>query len=355
MSFETGTATGVGDLYVKWFNFLQANGWTADVDWASASQSPSWGIIQRKVNQSPTDETTVHLQCAFCIAADGAGGVKQTSMIPMRDYISGDPEDAVDVATSASSYTNSGQHVEGNFPSEPFENYWFFESDFYAYAVVEYATGFFRHFGMGSINKIGKWIGGDFYYNGMWDQNVSDIDNPLDGNHSVMMDSMQSSNASGPVMYGIQMDGQSFPDLIGRQSPQSIWHGVAAFGDAGFGLGTDAAGRDRGGLYAQGPRIGFSYPFNWIGRVPFNGYRMMNPMMVYTWYTGSNPDNYIPLGGIPDVRSISMMDDLLPGDEFTVGSDTWIVFPVVRRKPLQVLDNTEQSLSFGVAYKKVLT
>jgi len=142
MSFETGTASDIGDLLVKWFNFLQANGWTADVDWVTSGQSPSWGIIRRGNSQSPEDENSVNLQCAFAVADFDATDGENMNMIPMRGYSSGDPEDAVEVATSTARYgkISGSSHIKTNFPAEPFENYWFFESDFYAHAVVEYSS-----------------------------------------------------------------------------------------------------------------------------------------------------------------------------------------------------------------------
>lgn len=353
MSYEEGTATGVNDLLVKWFDFLQANGWTADVDWATSSQSPEFGIIQRKVNLSPEDETTVNLQAGFARAIPLSGD-EMMNIIPMRDYVSGNPQDAVEVATSTNDYDNNANHIRSNFPTTPFENYFFFESDFYAHAVVEYATGFFRHFGMGSINKIGKWFGGDYYYGSFWSQANNVIENAVSSSHTMMLDSQTATSASGSVMYGKQIDGSPFPDLAGRQSPESAWHAANSSGDSGTGVGTDADARDRGGLLTHNPRGGIHYPFLWLGRSPFNGYRPLNPFTVYTNYVASSPDNIIPLGNLPDIRSMSMMDDLLPGDEFVVGADTWKVFPIAHRRPVKVLDDTEQSYSFGVAYKKVL-
>jgi hypothetical protein len=60
------------------------------------------------------------------------------------------------------------------------------------------------------------------------------------------------------------------------------------------------------------------------------------------------------LGSVPDQRVMSMEAGLSPQDEFTIGADTWIVFPLVRKQPIQTFDFVEQSLSFGVAYKKNL-
>lgn len=356
MSFETGTATSKEDLLVKWFNFLQANGWTADVDWVSTGQSPAWGIIKRQVNSSPMDPQTVNLYCAFA-AADANTDGEHMNMIPMRDYVSGDPQDAVEVATSIGDYdsVSGSTHIFTNFPSKPFENYWFFESDYYAHAVVEYAAGKFRHFGMGQLNKIGKWYGGEYYYGSYWNQGTSFIEAEVYNGHRVGLDSVTNFASIASVVYGQLSPGVPFPDVAGRQSPESAWHAFSSGVDVGSGIGNDADGRDRGGLMANGPRGGRHYPLYWNGQIPFNGYRPMYPIHVMTRYGGVTPDNVVPLGTQPDVRTMSMAGALQPGDEFTVGSDTWIVFPVASKREPKVFDDTEQSRAFGIAYKKVLT
>ena len=357
MSYETGASSGRGDLFVKWFNFLQANGWTADVDWVSSSQSPSFGIINRKVNTaSPEDQNTVNLHCAFVKAGTdpGGGGLDITNMIPMREYTSGSPELESTGGTQPFDRQSASYHVLGNWPELTFEQYWFFESDYYAHAVVEYKTGFFRHFGMGQLNKIGKWIGGEYYYNGYWSQSVSTIDDPLNASHRILMDGLNTQVQAAPIMYGKLIDGQPFPHLQGRNSPDSFWHAMNQNGDAGAGSGEDNNRNDRGGLTGNGARGGMNALLQHLGQIGFNGYRPMHPITLFSYYSFGAPDDLNPLGTMPDVRYISMEGALSAGDEFTVGSDTWKVFPVCRKRPVKVLDNTEQSLSMGIAYKKVL-
>ena len=360
MSFETGTASSVGDLLVKWFNFLQANGWTADVDYAVDGQSPAYGVIQRKDSKSgasPIDSDAlnyVNLHVAFVNSGTDADG-DIMGIIPMRDYTSGEPVGGgVEVATTTSVYT-SANHMGTNFPSTPFEKYWFFESDFYAHAVVEYNTGFFRHFGMGSLNKIGKWQGGEYYYGHLWQQNTSFIDSILFGGHYVGLDTNTTQTDRGPKVYGKLIDGSPFPDVAGRQSPETAWHSLHETGEAGTGIGTDADNRDRGAIFGNGPRSGPHTTLFGLGQVPFNGYRPLFPITLFTFYTGVNPDNIVPLGVQPDVRCISMEGDLQPGEEFTIGSDTWVAFPLTRKLSPPVLDDTEQTGFLGLAYKKVTT
>lgn len=363
MSFETGTASSVGDLLVKWFNFLQANGWTADVDYATAGQSPAFGIIHRQDSKSGASpigsdaQNEVNLYCGMGVGDSNTNGDNLIT-IPMRGYVSGDPEDGIEVGTSSARWgqVSGAQNIQTNFATTPFENYWFFESDFYAHAVVEVATGIFRHFGMGSLVKIGRWWGGEYYYGSLWNQGTSFIDSALYNNHTVGLDGAVNNNQIGAHMYGRQIDKVTpFPDLVGRQSPESGWHVFLSTGESGTGAGTDADGRDKGALSGMGPRFGAHHTLFQNGFSKFNGFRPMYPIFVSTWYTGSTPDNFYPLGFQPDVRTISMEGNLLPGDEFTIGTDTWVAFPVSRRREIFVADDTEYSGLMGIAYKKVLT
>ena len=363
MAFETGTATGRGDLLVKWFNFLQGSGWTADVDYATDGQSPAWGILHRKDSRtgaSPIDSDAheyVNLHCGFAVVGGDSDG-DIINMIPMREYSSGEPQDATEVATSTSSYTDIGgtnRHIAVVFPSSPFERYWFFADDFYAHAVVEWASGFFRHFGMGQLNKIGRWLGGEYYYGFRWYQSTTQIDELSGVRHKAGLDSITTDQGEqgGPVLYGRLENGDPFPHLAGRQSPESAWHVMSGEIDSGGGIGPDADGRDRGAISGMGFRSGAHFPLFNLGPSSFNGYRPMFPIYLEAADASVTPDSRVPLGTAPDIRGIHMGNNLLPGDEFQVGSDTWIAFPLVRRVEVRLENNIEDSGLVGLAYKKI--
>jgi hypothetical protein len=74
--------------------------------------------------------------------------------------------------------------------------------------------------------------------------------------------------------------------------------------------------------------------------------------MQVTWEDRTvTPEKWVILGEIPDMAIVNMKN-LNPGDEIIIGSDTWVVFPWVRKQFLQA--NTEESWNAGVAYKKIL-
>jgi hypothetical protein len=355
MSFQTGSATSVGDLLTKWFNFLQANGWTADLDYTSDGQSPHYGIINRqgsKSGSSPLDGDLTNYVNLYC----GFSNLNGTDllMFPSRGYTSGDPRNGAIEGVQSNNYTSTTNSLQTNFPTAPFENYWFFESDFYAHAVVEYSAGFFRHFGMGSVNKYGKYLGGEYYYGTYWSQGAFTIDAPLSTSHYPPFDNGHSFGSVGTKFYGKLLNGQAFPFIQGRQSPDSAWFSATSTADNGSGVTTDNDGRDVGNLRCDGPRGGKHYTIYHIAQSTFNGYRPMFPITLSVT-RNQTPDPVYFVGSVPDMRSISMKGNLLPGDEFTIGTDTWIAFPLVRRSAIVLSDDTETTGLMGIAYKKVLT
>lgn len=339
MAFQTGTATGPGDLLVQLWDFLATNGWTIDVDWSSASQSPQFGVIHRRL--SPESE----LNLTWALAADA----DTIRIFPLRDYTSGDPADNLSGAFFASSYTSNTGLTVNAIPG-PFENYWFFEGDYYIHVVIEYTSGFFRHFGCGQLNKIGSWSGGEYYYGHYWEQNVSQIDSPNSQSHFPPHESLTSGSSSrATVMYGTLIDGSPFPNIAGRQSPESVWHAMGI--DNGTGAGTDRDGRDRGALSANSIRRSALWPIMGIGQSQFNGYRPLLPITYFASANQPNPDYEHVIGTVPDTRNLSLIN-LGVKEIVTVGSDQWYTFPLTRKLVPETSDNTEQSLSFGIAYRR---
>jgi hypothetical protein len=355
MAFQTGTASDRGDLLVKWFNFLQANGWTADVDFASAAQSPAYGIIQRKIdNASPLGSdplNEVNLHCGFSLSSDGA----IIWAIPMDDYTSGDPVNGgVRVATSTAAYdtTYSGtiHLVAMNLVTEPYDNYWFFESDYYAHMVVEYSTGFYRHFGMGQLVRAGKYWGGEYYMGTYRQQSATHIDSMASTQNNDPWDGRSFNTDGGFVLRARNIDGSAIHPSL-SQSPVTMWH--ANYYQEVSTRGTDTDGVTRGALFLDGAHSGPRGPIAEMGLAAWSGHRPMWPINVFHQYAGDTPDTWRLLGAVPDVRAITMQGDLQGGDEFTIGADTWVAFPTIRKRETLVFDDTEQSGLLGVAYKKV--
>lgn len=349
MAYETGTASNPGDLLVKLFDFAATNGWTINDDIFSSTQSPIYGHMSKIVGSpAGAGPTTVNLNVGFYWDANNI------NIYPSTGYTAGQPphlQPNYYRHTTALATVGQTGHRTTNFPiGGPFDAYHFFAGSHYLYAVVEWAAGFFRHIGFCQLNKVGKWIGGETYWNHWHSQSTTYIDSPVTDEHCMGPDGVRTYNSiltMGPVMYGVQADGQPFPQLIGRNSPQSIWH--MSGNDAGFGATVDSRSRDVGALQVSGPRSHFYNNMPSMVYSRYNGYRPMFPISLWSAYHQPVPDECYPLGTVPNMRFM-YLDSIDNGTEFTIGADTWKVFPLSRIGV--TTDDTERSRNWGYAYKK---
>ena len=96
----------------------------------------------------------------------------------------------------------------------------------------------------------------------------------------------------------------------------------------------------------------------WFGMCspqPYSGAIALGPLPVIMLNGTSNAANAIHIGSFPNVRFCSM-EGYNPGDEVTFGSDTWTVFPMLRKAALSTFggNNVVTSMTNGYAYKKVV-
>lgn len=85
---------------------------------------------------------------------------------------------------------------------------------------------------------------------------------------------------------------------------------------------------------------------SWSGNVPMYG----SPAVVWS----PTKDRACAVGMFPDVRLINM-EGLLPGQEITLATDTWKVFPITRQEAwANSLTLVLTSGQYGVAYKKIV-
>lgn len=349
MAYETGAATSPGDLLANLFDFAESNGFTIDSDIASAGQSPQHGHIS--CVDSPETEKLISLGFSF--------DDDHIRLHPDRGWTgSGDPDDQIDMAGDSAYTSNSGWPRASDITG-PHTAYHFFcdnevspASPSYIHVVVEYDPGFYRHFGFGRMVKFGKWIGGEYYYGTTWDQGAA-IDDAETGSHITPFDSRQSTiEDQGCRIFGLKMDGTAF-DGLKDTSPCARWHTTAGryTNTTQSGNGVDGNGADIGGLIANCWREPMQPHFFANGINTFNNFRPLIPIAIYSDEGVSDPGTTRFLGTIPDMRSVSMRN-LNPGQSISVGGDTWLVFPLIRKGDFSGTD-TEFSKNWGFAYKQV--
>lgn len=335
MAYETGTANSPGDLLVKLFDFAQLQGWTVDQDITSDAQDPAHGAIHKN---------NVYVSFIFF--------TNMIKMYPARGFTGGGtfpgehPESAYsDTSTS----TNTGMRI--NELVGPFSAYHFFEDDNYIHIVVALSNGSYRHFGFGEMIKFGDWDGGEYFYSHFWSQSSSFIDTPNSTAHNAALTTRPQVSVgtyARPHFYAKKNDGTAMP---GARANDAFWFGCQ--NSKNIVNQTDGDGRLVNTGYIFGGDGGFSAPVLPIGRSRFNGFVGMTPIHFLNCDLTPSPDNMYLLGSAPDVRGVNI-DATQGSNEYVIGSDTWLVFPMTRSTGSST-SNEEYSADLGFAYKKVTT
>lgn len=335
MAFETGTANSQEDLVSKIFTFLTSNGWTQDEFTSQGASAGDTG--QASIHRG---DVYVHFRW-FGSDLDNIAMYQSTGYTALNDPWD-HPNDSGNGTTSASSLSTQ-RRVEG-IGNGPFTKYWFFEDDTtapYFYCVLEYSPGLFRHFGFGNIEKIGTWTGGEFCAGHSWPSPSS----PTGSSNTLLMDGLHTStSASNELEPATIRIGSGFPN-----QGASIWANVG--NGTSTWVSTDRAGNTRSKVVG-GMRASFMLKAHGgVASSPLNGYTSLIPIPIF--YEDFDPtDNvWVPLGYMIDCRHINIKN-YSAGEEVSVGSDTWVLFPIVRKRFLN--DGQEESRNGGIAYRKVV-
>ena len=331
MAYQTGTSSDVNDLLDKFRLFAIAQGWTAN-RWATVGSGRelciqkgsayfnfrSWSNETMLVNGTSTASK-------YGITLNGSDG-----------YAAGNAWDK-----------QPGYPVRGTTPNEqscvlfplvtttgPFPAYHFFAPDSKTlYAEVEITTGSFMRFGCGSLDLFNPAApgGGRFCYAvcGQHVTNSTSFSNWLGADMDNNIYALEFVPFRG-ADYSTSNSGYSYGSMV-----------RAAFGSfdnwAGSGRTVTAAGLQMacqgGGCHDKVLR---DYSPN-----PLNGIGLLLPNIVSL----NVGDEYLsPIGSVPGIRYMDITN-YLPGDEFTIGSDTWKVFPWYAKGSI--------GYNRGIAYLKV--
>lgn len=335
MANQTGTASSQEDLIGQLFTFAAANGFTNE----ELDNVNNHGTLSRTTDGA---ELFVHFQW------DGTevGGPNAIAMYQSLGF-SG-------ASTDPWNHTNdSGNGVDDSLLDDerrvsgigngPFTGYHFFADTTpapHCYVVLQYASGFYRHFGFGILEKIGDWTGGEFVYGHVWFDNLDLLQGTA---HSILLDGLHADSSPTDTRHNpatIHAEG-----LTGQPGSPGRWLNV------GNGATTWNQGLDGDGE-ARGQCVGGARAATWntmFGRaIPslINGFIPLIPIPA-TYTIKATPDDAMLLGFMPNVRHISMKN-FSPAQALTVGSDTWTVFPGVRKRYEQ--DDQEESGNMGFAY-----
>lgn len=327
MAYQTGTATGPADLLDKLRAFLLANGWTIDA-WRFQVGQPTWRWLAFSksgfvfhiyelllVLNAPANPTTSHFGLRWSDTYNS--GVDYSGQTP-----------------------NHGETYCADIVG-PYSSYHFFEgvgrSGPYVYCAVELGVGEFRHFGVGVLDKVGTYTGGQFVFGTRHDISAGAITQPITAyDHAYPFDDglWTSSAIIGSGSTRVRCDDSlgAGPCVAMRDAP------------AGQQLRCGALhGRQQPTAGAHGsPNAAF-----W-GAGPLASIAVSPLIRVPCFAERGTADVYALIGEPPNFRHFNMRFNVA-GDEITLGTETWKVFPIVRKGSGGAV---AVSGELGIAYRK---
>lgn len=335
MSYINEQTTSLADLVSKLNTFLTGTpGWTQD---EHTPASGKWAI----------HKSTVYVSFRWDTSSPNHLGVYHALGYTGGNDPGNHPNDSGNGAISGTdSVIDDQRNVEiGNSPIQ----YWCFEDDTYAHVVVETADSYFTHFGFGILDKLGDWTGGEYAYGHK--KYHAQVPVAIRGAASVLLDGLCKDNdPSGQTdreLFAATVHAEGLPNE-GGSSKWAVHMGDQASGDLGTDRATNArihfCGGFRGGPIAR--------PFGWFNA---NSEKALVPMYpIGSFYWDRTDDSARFMGWAKDVRGVNMRY-FVGGQELTVGSDTWTVFPTWFKATGPFGTTLNTSAWQGIAYKKVTT
>lgn len=343
MAYETGSATDQTDLMNKLQTFAAANGFTVDnYDGSNHFLSISRSADSLYVTFYWNTTTTIAMYQAL-----GYSGIYAQEPWNQADD-SGNGH-----ATLGSVHLS---RCVSNIGAGPYTTYYFFAYDdpYALHIVLEFSPGLYRHFCFGSLNKAGTWTGGAFAAGHFWNtyNGYSYYDSPNFGGHSLLLDGwLKPDPGYGSLTIGATLHVEGFQTL--GQPTGGKWGHCVYPGASDSYLGNDRGGTGRIRI-AGGCRGGIALTqFGWLLPDLSNGFIPIVPFEVF--YPDANAASgtsvkWYYLGRVANIGHIHL-EGIDPAQEITVGADTWMAFPAVRKSI--VGGDNQESWNMGIIYKKV--
>lgn len=227
---------------------------------------------------------------------------------------------------------NGGASVRGFQQTiGPFPNLYLFSDagGNYCHIVLEVFAGVYRHMHFGNLIKFGTWTGGAYFSGMFWSQTSSNpfpISDPSSSSHTVPFDNQQSQGLLGWTVHY-----ERSTDKWIRGNTDTVYGGV----------------QSREGRASV--RGGFPTMFRNIPESLFSALVPLGPVIIGAVRETDTPITTRWIGQVPDFRTINITN-LLPAQEFSIGSDTWKVFPMCAKNTVQTQNGSKTA---GFAYKKI--
>ncbi|MGB5908727.1 MAG: hypothetical protein WBG87_14985 [Stenotrophomonas maltophilia] len=307
------------DLVVQ---FAQANGWTVERNSLSgANRTATVRIpgVSDYVHLFNTDQ--LYLRSRLSIGYDGSVAPASQPLVSPRDV--------------------STYELVGAFPRLKL-----FSNDYAIHVAISQAiAGEYRHHVFGVLEKAGNYVGGT-YVDGTYWQRTGSYSGMVSGSGSnvVPFGHNTSNTGCGHVRADSTEDGRS-----------NSYHMLCAY--FGGTLGAEGQAGASVGTIGQ-TTSSTSYDFNWLGYALggadeniFSGRSIFHPIQLNVRRVGATP--YLsPIGRVSGLRAC-YLEKLEPEQEVTIGEDTWMVFPWLRKLAMSSVTNAPPaSGNYGWAVKK---
>lgn len=321
MPYETASATGPNDLLDKLRIFALANGWTVDYNGPRTNAGgASQGNGLNALGLSKGGQ-------AWMLYHDTSSPNTSSPTPRIQGYMYPGPFVA---ASGTDLQANRSGLVATNNIGGPYVAYHFFTDPArtYLHVALEVVVGRFSHFAIGLLNSVSSPAAA--YVTGLdWNFSTTFISSPTSGQHNVPFDSLAGSS-------GVAAGGRVRADSDGV-SPRYL-----TINDAQ----SAANGQVVGGVRANN-NTGISHLLISVAPSLYTGRAILAPALLAASRTTESQRSM--LGSPHDLRWIRI-DNITPGDAITIGSDTWRVFPVIRKNGGAGIEN---SGNFGYAYRVV--
>jgi len=226
----------------------------------------------------------------------------------------------------------------------------------YIHAVIQISTRVWRHFHVGRLQKYGTWVGGNYMFGHFHRQDAAEITNPYNSTHIEPFGGIRADNASsGPLKAGsLHVEG-----FAGSGSNNAIiWMVSTVLGIARAAVVSKTTGNVNGGPYDVGHFKVMNYASHLGGGLQIIAKSLLAnasplvPMHVFGKFEFNATDSWGALGTIPDVFRVNMQD-FTPGETITIGTDDYVIFPVINSDIINTVNGDEYTGYEGYAYKVI--
>ena len=306
MAYQSGSSTGTTDLLDKLNTFAIANGWILNRRDATSLSISKGSVFQNLFE----DGSSIRLSASTGYSAGSVWNAQPGA---------------------------SGNEQNCNLLVGSLTKYHFFLDQNYIHTVIEINPGLFQHFLFGELEKSSAYTGGH-YSLAEYEHAKSGADSTELFGSTSQSDSLTSGSLS-----------------VSLDSLPSIWHSLmfkTNVKNRRVKISCPFNGQYRYDSYLNSDRMTYGYNYMVLELYlaqpnTFNSLALPIPLK---FYIERNDYMYSPIGSMYDIGCINMTH-FTPSEEITIGSDTWIVFPVRQKN----LSDTDVYSGFrGIMYKKIV-